>query len=97
MTYFLKKVAKIDDYFWGKLKSDCNSYRGNFRKNLGYFLFHHLVTLMVGHFGRVVASNKAEDPGLNAGISEFYEKHLFNVNYILKTEIKIKRPRMAHF
>ena len=48
------KVAQIFAYFWAILKSHqclsticCGSLLGDFLKNLGYFLFQHLVTLFV--------------------------------------------------
>ena len=35
--------------------------------------------------------------GLNPVIGKLFIEHLFTVNCIEKTEIKIERPRIAHF
>ena len=37
-----------------------------------------------------------ENPGSNPPIGNFYQEHLFTINYIGKTKIKIKRPGKAN-
>ena len=52
VTHFITKVAQIVGEFWGSYenhdflnKTGEATFLGNFWKNLGYFLFQHLVTL----------------------------------------------------